>query len=1015
MATRTISNAGGNWNSVGTWVEAAVPTAADEVVATLTSGNLTIDTSAVCRSINLTNYTGVFTIPTSLWSLTIGDATAGTGNIALKFVNGMTFTCPSGPISFVSTSATQQTVDFGGKVMGDITFNGVGGSWLLSSSSTINPQNSLTLSNGILNTNNLNHTWGAFLSNNGNIRTFTMGTSQITLNCNAFNIGSSAFAWDTNGVTNLTLTANTATIKIVQDYMNPDIVMRSGTLDFTGASLELLGSGIATTTFSGTVTFANVTRTGTRHTTDGWLLNTTGPTITNSLTINGFDPGHRLLIYATSSKTFTVTGATVTCSNVDFFNITMSPAQNLSAITGGSGDAGGNSGITFTTSDDLFFYAPTAGPAYWSDISYWFLATGGTGGLANRIPLPQDNALFDGSSCPVPGVNIIADQPRLGQDIDFTGITSDTNIHFNCVSSNYGSFVLDTDMSISAVGNVQFIMRGHGTGNTFDLKMAGHTWPTGGFSISTAGTNTVDIQDDFATLGAFALTALVNTNNHNVTASSLAQTSGTFTMGSSTITLTGTGTVWSASGTISAGTSLIKLTNTARDKKTFAGGSKTYNNIELAGTQMCEYAITGSNTFSDIKSSNAVSHKILFAAGSTTTLTTFTVNGTINNRIFLKSTSGAGYTLTKSGGGTITSDYLIVQNSTVTPGATWSVTNSVDGGNNSGWTGFTTQPFTWTGAIDNNWSTTGNWQGGSVPGVNNLALFIGTFDIAATMDVAVNCRGIYTTSDYTQTITQAANVTLGELGWYQSGGDFVGATQTFTTGGDLIYVNGTFTPSTGNTIFNGTIDQFFGVIFAWTNSDIFISKTVGTSLKFVSQVNMLAGQNLTVTTGKLDFNGNGLTINGTLTVNDSLRSSGTDLAYGTLVVNPTTSTVEFFGNVGASNPLNFYGITYNNLTLPSNQVVFITAGTTITINGTLASNAYQALVSSGVGSGQCKLRSTVLGQKWFLILNGPCTVGNTLDIQDCDSTGGKWFKAPQSIYELSHSCTTTENKRCILP
>jgi hypothetical protein len=60
-------------------------------------------------------------------------------------------------------------------------------------------------------------------------------------------------------------------------------------------------------------------------------------------------------------------------------------------------------------------------------------------------------------------------------------------------------------------------------------------------------------------------------------------------------------------------------------------------------------------------------------------------------------------------------------------------------------------------------------------------------------------------------------------------------------------------------------------------------------------------------------------------------------------------------------------------------------------------------------------RSSVFGSKWNLILNGLCTVGDTLDIQDCDSTGGNWFKAPQSIYQLSNYCTTTENARCILP
>ena len=57
MATRTISNAGGNYNATGTWVEAAVPTSADDVVATATSGQLTVNVTSAARTVDFTNYT----------------------------------------------------------------------------------------------------------------------------------------------------------------------------------------------------------------------------------------------------------------------------------------------------------------------------------------------------------------------------------------------------------------------------------------------------------------------------------------------------------------------------------------------------------------------------------------------------------------------------------------------------------------------------------------------------------------------------------------------------------------------------------------------------------------------------------------------------------------------------------------------------------------------------------------------------------------------------------------------
>ena len=80
MATRTIANGGGAWATAGTWVENAVPTAADNVVATGTSGALSIGAAAVCRSMDLTNYAS--TLTHGAFTLTIGDASAPTGETA---------------------------------------------------------------------------------------------------------------------------------------------------------------------------------------------------------------------------------------------------------------------------------------------------------------------------------------------------------------------------------------------------------------------------------------------------------------------------------------------------------------------------------------------------------------------------------------------------------------------------------------------------------------------------------------------------------------------------------------------------------------------------------------------------------------------------------------------------------------------------------------------------------------------------------------------------------------------
>ena len=77
MATRTVSNTGGNYNATGTWVEAAVPTSADTVVFTSTSGQLTVNVASQAGSINFSGYTGTTTLSNTL--SVFGNINFGTG------------------------------------------------------------------------------------------------------------------------------------------------------------------------------------------------------------------------------------------------------------------------------------------------------------------------------------------------------------------------------------------------------------------------------------------------------------------------------------------------------------------------------------------------------------------------------------------------------------------------------------------------------------------------------------------------------------------------------------------------------------------------------------------------------------------------------------------------------------------------------------------------------------------------------------------------------------------------
>ena len=171
MATRTISNAGGDWNTTAAWVEGVVPVAADDVVATATSGNLVVTDSSVCRSFVMTNYVGTLS-GTGSWS--VGDGTVG----AFTLVAGMTRTY-TGALTFVSTT-TGNNITLGTKIMASaVEFNGVGGGWTLQATFNNGSASNFRHTRGTLDTNGVTITCNNFISNSGNTRTLTLGASTI--------------------------------------------------------------------------------------------------------------------------------------------------------------------------------------------------------------------------------------------------------------------------------------------------------------------------------------------------------------------------------------------------------------------------------------------------------------------------------------------------------------------------------------------------------------------------------------------------------------------------------------------------------------------------------------------------------------------------------------------------------------------------------------------------------------------------------------------------------------------
>lgn len=123
-------------------------------------------------------------------------------------------------------------------------------------------------------------------------------------------------------------------------------------------------------------------------------------------------------------------------------------------------------------------------------------------------------------------------------------------------------------------------------------------------------------------------------------------------------------------------------------------------------------------------------------------------------------------------------------------------------------TGVGASSFTWTGLGGNsNWTTGGNWLGGSAPGVSDVAVFDQyCTNCSATINANANLAGITMSSGYAGTITQAPTfiVTVGASGYTQAGGTFVGGDGDVYLNGDFSLTGGAFISTSATLVAAGS-------------------------------------------------------------------------------------------------------------------------------------------------------------------------------------------------------------------
>jgi hypothetical protein len=637
VASRFWVGGTGNWTDTAHWAATSggaggvsFPTGPDDVFFDANSGTgiATIDTATQnCRSLDCTGYTGTLTFGTSL------NVNAPAGG-SCKFSAGMTLS-GSGTLGLIGgTSASPATLTCAGKSIPNVNVSTTTSAWTCADAFSVT--GALTLTSGTLNTNGQTCSWGSFNSNNSNVRTLTLGASSITITSAVGGI-----AWDVTAGTNLTITANTATVTMTA---TGSVTFRTGARNWNGLSLVFNGFTVAAV-ISQNGTLANVTVTGPANKTSVFETSSGTTIASGTLTITSNSATNRVFYNGngTVGATVGISAATTALSNVDFMDVA---ASGAAAWTGTSlGDCGGNSGITFTASATQTWQGTAGGS--WSDVTKW----------TSRVPLPQDDVLI--ASAFVAGQTITADMPRLGRSINFTGSTGNPIFKYNAAPcALFGSLTFVAGMATtSSAGGLTFAGRG-----SYTVTSAGVTFSSTPTFQAPGGTYT--LLDNFATangvIGMNVTAGTFDANDFNVTAAfflSSGVLARTVTMRSGVFTLFGTGaiTAWSVTGsgtTLNPGTSIIDITGADGLTKTFAGGSLTYGTLRYRPAGAGSLVITGSNTFAglDLEATSART-VTLPAAGNQQVPKILTLRGAAGQLLsFVSSTPGTATTITAPDG-----------------------------------------------------------------------------------------------------------------------------------------------------------------------------------------------------------------------------------------------------------------------------------------------------------------------------------------------------------------------------
>lgn len=788
MADRYWVGGSGTWDATTTtnWSEtsggtggASAPTSLDDVYFDGNSDSganftVTVGTGAVCRTFDANTE-----LPLEYTMTFAGSAALGIyGSLdlpATRFTRTYT-----GTINFLS-STTGNTINTNGIIFPlNFVFNNATGGWILSSALS----SGVSIGAGSFDTAGFNVNSGnvnALFTSSGN------GVRSIFLRNSTIN-NSPYYTLSLTG-SNLTLDAGTSTFICRNGYFNANIQLYNVVL-FAGNSsatlydikscysLRLRGGDNRNDAFS----LPNLTSVNDLILENNNLGHRTvylgqNLTITGMLTTQSTNGSQRWTISSNSPSTAqrTITANSVSLTDVIFRSINAAgPTIPWSGTR--IGNAGWNSNITFSASRTLYWNKPAGGS--WGDSNAWSLSSGGTV-LPENVPLPQDVAfiqdtgLNSGSTITIFSWDLPTINASL-RTLPFNLSVAETRYfdNINTINPTFcGDMLFGNSCAFTNTGPITI------TGNGTQTIQCNTNIPNG--IVVNKSDGTLTLQSNISTSGTFTLTrgtlnlnalTLTSTLEFN-TSSSQSRTinfnNGSINCGANWNATTSTNLLLTGPGSI--------LMSSA-SAKSFIGGTKIYDGINLVQNGLGTLTITGTNTFGSISNNVLTSSgsTIIFPNVTTTLQNKPSLNGLTGSQLVLSRTGTSGtFTLSYSGSGLIQLDNVSVSNSVVQPASTWNAFRSTDGGGNTGWISFNSLNVgldlywvggtgTWDSTANTNWALVSGGSGGvSAPTSANNVFFNGNSDAGSyTVTFDSTFIGIAT---IVGTVMSVTSVTKGSL------------------------------------------------------------------------------------------------------------------------------------------------------------------------------------------------------------------------------------------------------------